>query len=110
AAAPPPTAPSLSAVSASAANLAVGATAAPNPSGMGVAPAMAVNPTPPAGMPRGMQPGNARPPSMAEEAFASTMAPPAAMAPALAAVTRPQPIADKKKDTIVEPPPAAGTL
>jgi pSer/pThr/pTyr-binding forkhead associated (FHA) protein len=91
----------------------MGATAAANPSaaqGLGVASTMAVNPTPPAGMPRAMAQPAGRPPSLHEEAFASTMAPPAAMAPAAAALApKPQPVV-KAKDTIVEPPPSAGTL
>jgi pSer/pThr/pTyr-binding forkhead associated (FHA) protein len=117
AAAPPPTAPSLAAVPAGMANLGLGPTAAGTPAAaqsLGVASTMAVNPTPPAGMPRAMAPA-AR--SVNDEAFASTMAPPAAMAMGPAATpaaapktTQPQPQAERKKDTIVEPPPAAGTL
>jgi pSer/pThr/pTyr-binding forkhead associated (FHA) protein len=103
----------------------VGATSASSASGaqqLGVAATMAVNPTPPAGMPRSVAAAaaparNSRaneeafastmaPPAAMDEAFAHTMAPPSAMAPAAAAAARPAP----KKDTIVEPPPSAGTL
>jgi pSer/pThr/pTyr-binding forkhead associated (FHA) protein len=107
--APSPTAPSVPAVPANAANLGVGPTAAGTPSvvqQMGVAPTMAVNPTPPAGMPRSVaSAAPARAPAVNnEEAFASTMAPPAAMAPA------PAPVAKPHRDTRVEPPPSVGSL
>ncbi len=115
-AAPPATSPSLPSVPANAAALAVGAIAAATPTGaehLGVAPTMAVNPTPPAGMPRAVAPHVTSPPAQPprtmvgnnDEAFASTMAPPSAvMAAAVVAKVNP------KKDTYVEPPPSAGTL
>jgi pSer/pThr/pTyr-binding forkhead associated (FHA) protein len=54
-------------------------------------------------------PVTARTPTANDDAFASTMAPPAAMTPSAVSAPRPA-VQDKKKDTLVEPPPAAGTL
>jgi pSer/pThr/pTyr-binding forkhead associated (FHA) protein len=70
---------------------------------------MAVNPTPPAGMPRAVAPApvTVRTPSVNEEAFAHTMAPPSAVA---AGAVAPKPLPEKKRDTVVEPPPSSGTL
>jgi pSer/pThr/pTyr-binding forkhead associated (FHA) protein len=72
---------------------------------------MAVNPTPPAGMPRAVAPApvTVRTPAVNEEAFAHTMAPPPAVA-AAAVAPKPQPVPEKKRDTVIEPPPSSGTL
>jgi pSer/pThr/pTyr-binding forkhead associated (FHA) protein len=77
---------------------------------LGVTPTMAVNPTPPAGMPRTMAQAAAAkspvapPVASMDEALASTMAPPSDVMAAAVVARMP------RKDTIIEPPPSVGTL
>jgi pSer/pThr/pTyr-binding forkhead associated (FHA) protein len=79
----------------------------PESRNLGIAPTMAANPTPPAGMPRSMA-SPQRVPTVNEEALANTMAPPSAMM-AAAPAAKPAQKPFKGPDTIQEPA-VAGTL
>jgi pSer/pThr/pTyr-binding forkhead associated (FHA) protein len=90
----------------------VAAPASAQPQQLGVAATMAVNPTPPAGMPRSAP--TVRTPTVNEDALANTMAPPPSLTKQPVAKPAPTPAATPAfkppTDTLREPPPAAGTL
>jgi pSer/pThr/pTyr-binding forkhead associated (FHA) protein len=80
---------------------------------LGVAPTLAVNPTPPAGMAKAAPAvARAQPPTVNEEALAATVAPPPAKAAAPAAVTKPaaSPAPHKPSPEILEASPVGNLV